>query len=70
MSLYSDMPMHYITFGDSGHDIIESPVAVGLFLVIFSDTQNFAVVQNLWQLSWHAAVQPILTLQQQLACRS
>jgi hypothetical protein len=32
---------------------------MGMTLLIFSDMPTFAVVVNLKQLSWHAAVKPV-----------
>jgi hypothetical protein len=42
--------------------IYYSLAVVGMTLLIFSDMPTFAVVLNLKQLSWHAAVKPFFAL--------
>jgi hypothetical protein len=49
--------------GTIGHGAIESPVAIGESLLIFSNMPTFAVVLMFYQLSWLVAVKPALALE-------
>jgi hypothetical protein len=60
--------MCYVIFWQHMHDVTVSPATVGMSLLILNHMPILAVSPMFQQLSWHAAVKPVLALGQQLAC--
>ncbi len=58
-----------VHFGCSGHGAMYCITGSSWHVAVNSSKMpTFAVVLNLSQLSWHAAVKPVFALWQQLAC--